>query len=79
MIVKTNVDGIGEVNLTNNYPNDASSREDWAPQCSPDGTKSAFIATTDHPCCGDWDIYVMSADGAQTNLTNDPSGDDYPT
>ncbi|HEX2051946.1 MAG TPA: hypothetical protein VHJ34_15115 [Actinomycetota bacterium] len=79
-IVKMSVDGTGEVNLTNNHPDDGASRQDWAPEWSPDGGKIAFMAATDSPCCGDWEIWVMNADGtAQTNLTNDSAGDDYPS
>ncbi len=48
-----NVDGSGQVNLTNN------SADDLAPSFSPDGSKIAFTSYRD----GDNEIYIMNADG----------------
>ena len=56
-------------NLTNN------SAADWEPAWSPDGTRIAFASRRD----GNWDIYVMSADGTgQERLTNNPALDAAP-
>lgn len=62
-----NVDGSGQVNLTNNPANDTS------PVWSPDHTRIAFTSDRD----GNNEIYVMSADGTtQTNFSNN-AGDDH--
>ena len=62
-----NADGTGLTNLTpGNADNDA-------PAWSPDGTRIAFSSKRD----GDWDIYVMGANGtAPTRLTNNNAPDD---
>jgi len=59
-----------ETRLTNNTADD----ED--PVFSPDGTKIAFSSLRD----GNWEIYVMNADGSNpVNLTNNSAEDDWPT
>jgi len=64
-----NADGSGLTSLTDN------SARDFAPACSPDGTRIAFVSTRD----GDEEIYVMNADGSgQTNLTDNPAEDYHP-
>jgi Tol biopolymer transport system component len=56
-----NVDGTGQVNLSN-HPAD-----DQQPDWSPDGKQITFFSDRD----GNWEIYVMNADGSsQANLTN---------
>jgi Tol biopolymer transport system component len=80
-------DGSDPTNLTN-HPED-----DWFPCWSPDGTKIAFETDRDDggmPILGvrpqiifmttNIEIYVMNADGTgQTNLTNEPAWDGYPS
>ncbi len=52
---------------------------EWDPVWSPDGTKIAFVSTRDAAFEGDYDIYVMNADGSdQTRLTNARGGDSDP-
>jgi Tol biopolymer transport system component len=60
----------GEVaKLTHNDSDDAE------PVWSPDGTRIAFISKRD----GNWEIYVMNADGsAQQNLSHSPADDEQP-
>ena len=59
------------INLT-----DDSLGGDEYPAWSPDGTKIAFHSYRD----GNWEIYVMNADGTeQTKLTHNPGEDTYPT
>jgi type II secretory pathway pseudopilin PulG len=62
-----NPDGTEQTRMTNN------SWEDFAPVCSPDGTKIAFF--------GAGEIYMMNADGSGfKNLTNNPSSfEGYPS
>ena len=49
---------------------------DEYPDWSPDGTKLAFHSHRD----GNWEIYVMNADGSeQTRLTDNPGEDTYPS
>jgi tRNA A-37 threonylcarbamoyl transferase component Bud32 len=49
--------------------------EDTAPAPSPDGRQIAFMSRRD----GNWEIYVVKADGAGlTRLTNDPADDGLP-
>lgn len=60
-IYAMNVDGSGQINLTNNSWNDEY------PAVSPDGMKIAFVSWRD----GNKEIYVMDVDGSnQTNITN---------
>jgi TolB protein len=62
-----NVDGSGQTQLTSN--------SDSAPSWSPDGLKIAFQSFRD----GDYDIYVMNADGsAQRAVTNNTVDDEDP-
>ncbi len=50
--------------------------EDTAPAPSPDGQKIAFMSRRE----GNWDIYVINADGSnQQRLTDDPAEDGLPT
>ena len=53
-----------------------SSKSDYLPFWSPDGTKIAFISTLD----GDNEIFVMNIDGTeQTKLTNNIYSDYFPS
>ena len=55
-------------------PSRTSPRDDYQPDWSPDGSKIAFFGTA---AAGNYEIYVMNADGTnQTDLTNDPGTDD---
>lgn len=50
--------------------------DDTAPAISPDGQKIAFMSRRD----GNWDIYVVNADGSNLQrLTDDPAEDGLPT
>ena len=62
------VDGSWWRNLTPDSPGD-----DLYPSWSPDGSRLAFTSDRD----GDFDIYVMSADGSQVEQLTDHPGDDY--
>lgn len=69
-IYRSNIDGTGEVQLTN-----ALSYSD-APRWSPDGSKIVFFSGR----TGGDDIYVMNADGTnQTRLTSDASSERDPS
>jgi Tol biopolymer transport system component len=62
--------GTAILNLTN-HP-----AEDYQPAWSPDGEKIAFASDRD----GDFDIYIMNADGSGvTQLTDDPAWDEHPS
>ena len=67
-------DGSNETNLTNTLdPADGEGKPAW----SPDGDKIAYSALPDG---GDWEIYVMDADGTdQTNITDNEEFDVDPT
>jgi Domain of unknown function (DUF5050) len=67
-IYTVNPDGSGQTPLT-------STGTDVVPAWSPDGAKIAFSSFRD----GNWEIYVMNADGTSpTRLTNDPADDFVP-
>jgi Tol biopolymer transport system component len=69
-IATANANGSRKRYLTDNL------HQDFSPAWSPDGTKIAFVSDRD----GDYDIYVMNADGTgpRTQLTDDPADDDSP-
>jgi len=71
-----NADGSGQRRLTRFRERPRRSRSEWPaaePRWSPDGSSIAFRSARD----GNWEIYVMNADGAaQRNLSRDPAGDD---
>jgi len=59
--------------VATNLTHDAG--DDWYPVWSPEGQRIAFLSERD----GNWDIYVMDADGSNpTNLTHDAGFDGYP-
>jgi WD40-like Beta Propeller Repeat len=65
-IYASNLDGTGEVAITNNSTNEGQ------PAWSADGRRLAFTSRRD----GNDEIYVMNADGsAQTRVTTNPAGD----
>lgn len=65
-----NVDGSGQVRLTNNPAIDVF------PSFSPDGSKIAFASYRD----GNAEIYIMNVDGSeQVRLTNNPAVDTSPS
>jgi Tol biopolymer transport system component len=67
-----NSDDTGHTNITNT-PNDADVEGVW----SPDGTKIAFVSNREG---GNFDIWLMDADGGNpTPLTDDAGGDSNPT
>ena len=67
-------DGGNRRRLTN------SPRDEWSPVWSPDGERIAFSSKRGddwNQRNGDWDIYVMDADGGNIqNLTNNPLAHD---
>ncbi|MFW6202417.1 MAG: LpqB family beta-propeller domain-containing protein, partial [Gemmatimonadota bacterium] len=69
-----NADGSGGLtNLTN------TTYVDFGPAWSPDGSKIAFTSTRGDDGEGNYDIYVMDADGSGvTRLTTHPDEDRYP-
>lgn len=65
-----NMDGSGQVNLTNNPA------ADWLPSFSPNGSKIAFTSDRD----GNNEIYIMNVDGSeQVRLTNNLANDYGPS
>jgi Tol biopolymer transport system component len=65
-IYAMNIDGTGQINLSNNKGKDTN------PRWSPDGLQIAFYTDRD----GNMEVYVMQLDGAgQTNLTKNPGKD----
>jgi TolB protein len=72
-----NVDGTGLVNLTNT-PDGSGGFGEKTPAWSPDGSKIAFSKMVP-PCCSNWEIFVMNADGTgTTRLTFDSDFDSAP-
>src|SRR2546422_11714268 len=68
-LFRSNADGSGQMNLTNNPA------LDYPAGWSPDGSKILFETNRD----GNYEIYVMNADGSgQVNLTNNPASDADP-
>ncbi len=63
-----NVDGTGLVRLTNN------TSDDFAPSWSPDGTKILFRSNQN----GDYEIFIMDADGSNQRSLTGYSGDSGP-
>ncbi|MEM9950528.1 MAG: protein kinase [Chloroflexota bacterium] len=65
------ITGILETNLTDN-----EGILDFHASYSPDGTQIAFHSERNN---GNWDVFIMSADGRNvTRLTTDPSNDQWP-
>ena len=62
-----NVDGSGQINLTNNPA------WDQYPCFSPDGSKIAFVSDRD----GNYDIYIMNVDGSGVTRLTDNVANDY--
>jgi Tol biopolymer transport system component len=73
-----NADGTGQTQLTNTVVEGWTTtewRSAWEPAWSPGGSKIAFTSDLD----GDWEIYVMNADGGgRTKLTSRAADDIEP-
>ena len=64
-----NLDGSGLIKIT------SDARANFYPTWSPDRSQLAFSSNRD----GDWDIYVMNADGSRVRqLVDSPGLDDKP-
>ncbi len=74
-ITLMNTDGSGQETLSSSVNNDWDQNPSW----SPDGSKLTFMRALEQDNF-QWDVFVMNADGTgQTNLTQHPSADMYPT
>lgn len=69
-IVAIDSDGSNEQVLT---AQDLGQHEDGSPDWSPDGEMVVYMSQHDTPCCGDWDIWAVNADG--TGISNLTPGD----
>jgi Tol biopolymer transport system component len=76
-ILTMDPDGQNETNLTG----DAFDAYDEAPDWSPDSTKVVFMKQSQvGGCCEPWEIWAVNRDGSgDTNLTNHPRDDTYPS
>ncbi len=72
-IYAINTDGSNIIRIT---PRTDYDTDDMGPICSPDGTKILFYRD---PTFGDWELFVMDADGShKTPLTENTADDGYP-
>jgi hypothetical protein len=69
-----NADGTGQTRLS---PATDHPVDDWGPAWSPDGTRIAFTRdVTGDDTNGDYDVYVMDADGTDVTQLTDAAGND---